>query len=153
MLGSRFEVGVKVAVFVAATYVTDPATTAPPTPATANVNVPGAITVTGFIAWLNVAAIFWFVGTTTAPFSGFIETTAGIVPVVKVQTKFAVRPIPVEFFAPIVIVAVYSVLGRRAAFGVNVAVVPENVIVPVTGVTPGPVTVKVAAFIVVAFIG
>lgn len=42
--------------------------------------------------------------------------------------------------------------GARAAAGVNVAVVPENVTVPVTAAPPAPVTRNVDIFIVVAFI-
>jgi hypothetical protein len=49
-------------------------------------------------------------------------------------------------------VAVYKVLVERTAAGVNVAVFPAYVTVPVTGVAPGPVKVNVAALIVAGFI-
>jgi hypothetical protein len=49
-------------------------------------------------------------------------------------------------------VAVYTVLYARTAAGVNVAVTPLYVTVPVTAVPPGPVTVKVDPLIVAAFI-
>jgi hypothetical protein len=85
-------------------------------------------------------------------FSGFVEITVGIDPVVKVHTKLLARVVPAGFFAPVVIVAVYGVLPARGAEGVNVAVVPEYVTAPVTAAPPGPVTVKVDVFIVVASI-
>jgi len=151
VLGSKFVVGANVTVLVAATYVTVPDTAAPPTPATATVNVPGAITVAEFMASLNVAVIFWFIGTLITPFRGFVEITVGL-PVVKVQTKLLARPLPSGSFAPVVIVAVNCVLPARGAAGVNVAVVPEYVTVPATEVPPGPVIVKVDVLIVVAFI-
>jgi hypothetical protein len=44
------------------------------------------------------------------------------------------------------------VLAARDALGVNVAVFPEYVTMPVTAAPPGPVTVKVDVSIVVAFI-
>jgi len=86
VLASKFPVGENVAVLVAATYVTVPGTAAPPTPATATVNVPGAITDAEFIASLKVAVIFWFMGTLIAPLEGFVEVTEGIVPVVNIHT-------------------------------------------------------------------
>ena len=42
-------------------------------------------------------------------------------------------------------VAVKTVLNARLAAGVKVAPVPEQAIVPATGVAPGPVTVKAVA--------
>jgi hypothetical protein len=48
-------------------------------------------------------------------------------------------------------VAVYRVLTASAAFGVKVATAPEQPTVPVTGVVPGPATVKVADVIVPHF--
>jgi hypothetical protein len=54
--------------------------------------------------------------------------------------------------APVVIVAVYSVLAASAVAGVNVAVAPESVTAPLTTTPPGPATVKVDVFIVPAFI-
>jgi hypothetical protein len=47
--------------------------------------------------------------------------------------------------------AVYRVLTASAAFGVKVATAPEQPAVPVTGVVPGPVTVKVVDVIVAHF--
>src|SRR5580658_6109139 len=110
------------AVLLAATYVTAPATAVVPGPVTVNVAV---VMVVEFIDSLNVAEIFWFSGTPTAPFTGIVEVTLGLVPVVKVQTKFAASALPVGFVAPVVMVPVYAVLGSKFAAGVNVAVVPE----------------------------
>jgi hypothetical protein len=87
-----------------------------------------------------------------APIRGFVEITVGIVPVVKVHAKLLASGSPTGSWAPVVIVAVYSVLAARSAFGVNIAVVPEYVTTPATDVPPGPVTVNVASSIVVAFI-
>lgn len=150
VLGSRFAVGANVAVFVAATYVTVPGTAAPPV-VTARVNVAAAVIVPEFMASLNVAVIFWFMGTLVAPFRGFVEITDGIVPVVKVHTKLLARWFPRGSAAPVVIVPVYTVLAARAALGVNVAVMPEYVTTPATA-PPGAVTVKVDVLMVAAFI-
>ena len=79
--------GANVAVLFAATYVTVPGTGAPPTPATANENVPAAVTLALFIASLNVAVSLRLSATFTAPFTGLVNSTVGIVPVVKFQTK------------------------------------------------------------------
>src|ERR1035441_157462 len=90
--------------------------------------------------------------TLIAPFTGFVEITWGVVPVVKLHTKLLASAFPTGSLAPVVIVAVSSVLAARCAAGVNVAVVPEYATVPVTEAAPGPVTVKVDPFIVVEFI-
>src|SRR4029077_15235133 len=82
----------------------------------------------------------------------FVELTVGIVPVVNVHTTLFARLFPAGSFAPVVIAAVYSVPLARSAAGVNVAVVPESVIVPASGAPPGPITPKVEVLIVVAFI-
>jgi len=91
--------------------------------------------------------------TPVAPLNGTVETTVGLGAgtVVKVQTKLAASAAPVRSFAPVVIVAVYKVPLARAVVGVNVAVVPANVTVPITGMAPGPVKVNVAALIVAGF--
>src|ERR1019366_8268795 len=107
VLGSKFAVGANVAVLVAATYVTVPGTAAPPTPATATVNVPGAITVAEFMASLKVAVIFWLINALIGPFRGFVEITVGIVPVVKLHTYLLASASPSKSLAPVVIVAVY----------------------------------------------
>jgi hypothetical protein len=120
-------------------------------PGPVNVNV-AALIVAGFIASLNMAETTVLTGTPTAPFAGMVETTMAGGAVVKVHTKLAASATPVGSFAPVVIVAVYKVLVARAAVGVNVAVVPEYVIVPPTAVAPGPVNVNVAALIVAGFI-
>jgi hypothetical protein len=59
-----------------------------------------------------------------APFAGTVETIAGGAAVVKVHTKLAARGAPVGSFAPVVIVAVNSVLLAITPAGVNVAVLP-----------------------------
>src|ERR1700733_272484 len=66
--------------------------------------------------------------------------------------KSLVRLFPRGSSAPVVIVAVYRVPGVKAAAGVNVAVVPAYVTVPVIAAPPAPVTRNVDIFIVVAFI-
>ena len=74
------------AVFVAVTYVTVPVTDAPPEVATATANVPGATIEAELIDMLNVAVIFWLIGTLVAEFRGTVEITVGIAPVVNVHT-------------------------------------------------------------------
>jgi len=100
---------------------------------------------------LNVAEIVVVTATPVAPFTGTVETTVGPAAVVNVRTTLAASGAPVGSLAPVVIVAVYRVLLRKAAAGVNVAVVPAYVTAPATGVAPGPVTVKVVPLMVAAF--
>jgi hypothetical protein len=73
---------------------------------------------------LNVAEIVVVTATAMAPFTGTVEMTVGAAAVVNVRTTLATSGAPVGSLAPVVIVAVYKVLFRRAADGVNVAVVP-----------------------------
>ena len=62
--------------------------------------------------------------------------------------------LPARSVAPVAMVAVYWVLGRRLAFGVNVAMKSSALYdtVPTTEVDPGPVRVKVEVLIVSGFI-
>src|ERR1700735_4388890 len=101
---------------------------------------------------MNVADTVVLTATLVAPLIGTVETTLGAGAVVKVHTKLAARGTPVGSFAPVVMVAMYKVPFASPIAGVNVAVVPANVTVPATGVTPGPVKVNVAALIVAGFI-
>jgi hypothetical protein len=140
-------VGVKVAVVPERVMV--PATGVAPGPVKVNVV---ALTVAGSMASLNVAEIVALTATAVAPLVGTVETTVGAGAVVNVHTKLEASAIPVEFFAPLVIVAVNTVLVARRVVGVNVAVVPAKVTVPATAVAPGPVKVNVAVLIVAGFI-
>jgi hypothetical protein len=146
VLLARMFVGVNVAVVPA--KVTVPATGVAPGPAKVNV---AALIVAGFMASLNVAEIVVLAATPVAPLTGTVETTVGAAAVVKVQTKLAASPAPVRFLAPVVIVAVNTVLVASVVVGVNVAVVPPKATVPATGAAPGPVKVNVAALIVAGF--
>jgi len=128
--------------------VTVPATGVAPGPVTVNVV---ALIVAGFMASLKVAEMGVLTATPVAPLIGTVETTVGAAAVVKVQTKLAASPAPVRSFAPVVIVAVNTVLAASVVAGVNVAVVPPKVTVPATEVAPGPVKVKVAVLIVAGF--
>src|SRR5579863_9365314 len=119
---------------------------------------PGPVTVkvvplivAAFMASLNVAEIVVLTATPVAPVTGTVETTVGAAAVVNVHTKLAASEAPAGSFAPVVMVAVNTVLLARIADGVNVAVLTAWVTVPATGVAPGPVTVKVVPLIVVAF--
>jgi hypothetical protein len=76
------------------------------------------------MAVLNVAEIAVLTATAVAPLSGTVETTVGAATVVKVHTKLAASAVPMGFFAPIVIVAVYKVPVARTAVGVKAAEVP-----------------------------
>jgi hypothetical protein len=120
-------------------------------PGPASVKVPAFIMVFGSIALSKVALTAWFSGTpggvVPAPFTGFVRmivggVTSAVVPVVKVHGfgtgLTAARPLPEVSCAADVTCAVYPRLGRRLTLGLNDAVVPEYVTVPVTGV---PVTV------------
>ena len=147
VLVARTAVGVKVAVVPA--RVTVPVTGVAPGPVTVNV---APLIVAGFIASLNVAEIGVFTATAVAPLAGTVETTVAGGAVVKLHTKLAASPAPVGSFAPVVIVAVNTVLVASAPPGANVAVVPAKVTVPATSVAPGPVTVNVAPLIVAGFI-
>jgi hypothetical protein len=73
---------------------------------------------------LNVAVTNVFTATPVAPFTGTVDTTVGGAAVVKAHTKLAASGTPVGSFAPVVIVAVNTVLLARTAVGVNVAVLP-----------------------------
>ena len=75
---------------MAESYVTFPATAAPPVPATAKVKVPDAVIVTGFIGSLNVALTAAFNDTFMAALAGLVrvivgEVVSGPVPVVKLH--------------------------------------------------------------------
>jgi hypothetical protein len=146
VLVARTVVGVNVAVVPA--KVTEPATDVAPGPVKVKV---AALIVAGFIGSLNVADTEVLTSTPVAPIIGTVETTVGAL-VVKLHTKLLASAFPDVSVAPVVIVAVYTVLAAKAAIGVNVAVVPEYVTVPITGTPPGAVTVKVEEFIVAAFI-
>ena len=140
-------VGVNVAVVPERVMV--PATGVAPGPVKVNV---AALIVAGSMASLNVAEIEVLTATAVDPLTGTVETTVGAGAVVKVHTKLDASAIPVEFFAPVVMVAVNKVLVASVVAGVNVAVVPAKVTVPATAVAPGPVKVNVAALIVAGFI-
>jgi hypothetical protein len=60
---------------------------------------------------------------------------------------------PERSWAPVVIVAVKTVLVARSVAGVKVATEPEQPMVPGTGVVPGPLTVNAAAGNAGQFIG
>src|ERR1700720_1996994 len=124
VLGSRFAVGEKMTVLLAATNVAVPGATAPPV-VTVSENTPAAVTVVGFMASLNVAVIFRLMGILIAALTGLVEITVGAVPVVKLHTKLVARAVPTASVAPVLIVAVYIELGASSVAGVKVAVVPE----------------------------
>jgi len=78
VFSARGLVGLKVATLVLATYVTAPATPAPPGAVTVNEEL---VMVAGFIALLNVALIMAVLGQTpTLPFTGVTDVTVGGVP-------------------------------------------------------------------------
>jgi len=117
--------GVKDAVFVAAVYETVPVTSAE-VAVTRSVTVV-ALIVVGSIGSLNVMVIGPPVADVVEPAAGDVDTTvggvvSGPVPVMNVHSTCAVRALPARSFAPVVIRAVYVVLGRSGPVGVNVAV-------------------------------
>ena len=88
------------------------------------------------------------IGTPVAAFAGVVEITVGGVgagAVLKLQTYVLASAVPVEFLAPVDIVAVNRVLTASEAAGVKVATLPVHPTVPGIGVAPGPVTVNVVA--------
>ena len=103
---------------------TVPATGVAPGPVRVNV---APLIVAGFMAPLNVAEMVELTATAVAPFAGTVETTVGgaaVVAVVKVHTKLAASGAPSGSFAPVVIVAVNTVLLARTTIGAKVAVLP-----------------------------
>jgi len=116
--------------------------TVPGTTSDPSINVKDAAFIDiGLIASLKVATIELFKGKFIPPFVGTVETTMGTVvwaaPVVKLQTKFWANWFPPRQVTPVVIVAVYAVLGERLAAGVKIAVSnPSKLTVPWTGVLP-----------------
>jgi len=108
------------------------------------------VIVAGFIAVLNVIAIFLFRLTPVALLSGSVELASTPI-VVNFQTLSAAIATPAAFLKPVVTVAVYSVPASRGDVGVKVAIVPEYDTVPATGVEPLD-RVNVAAVAVDAFI-
>ena len=99
-----------------------PATGVAPGPVKVRV---AALIVAGFMASLNVAEIVPLTVTVVAPLTGVVETTVGGAAVVKLHTKLANNVWPARSCAPVVIVAVNTVLLARTAVGSNVAVLPE----------------------------
>jgi hypothetical protein len=89
-----------------------------------------------------------FSATPVAMSSGSVELTTGKPTVVKLHTLLAASEAPDDAFAPTVIMAVYTELASSMDAGVKVAVVPEYVITPDTGVVPF-ITEKVEAVMVV----
>src|ERR1700730_15462398 len=93
VFGRRFAVGENMTVLLAVTKVAVPGTTPPPV-VTVSENTPAAVTVAGFMASLNIAAILRLMGILIAPLTGFVEMTLGMVPVVKLHTKLLARAVP-----------------------------------------------------------
>jgi uncharacterized protein (DUF58 family) len=87
--------------------------------------------------------------------TGAAGGTHAVALVVKVHTALLARLLPYMSCAPVVIVAVYSVLKARLRAGVKIAVSLEasKVTTPATAAVPGPVTVKVEPSIDAGFIG
>jgi hypothetical protein len=87
--------------------------------------------------------IFVLTGTSTAPLAFMVSVTRGAVvsvdatgAVSKLHTLLLPIALPARSFTPVVTVAIYVVPGIRLVDGVNVAVFPEYVTVPETGVVP-----------------
>ena len=78
-----------------------------------------------FMTSLNVSEIVVFTAMAAAPFAGTVDTTLGGGAVVKDQTKLTASAAPAGSLAPVVMVAVNTVLLARMPVGINVAVLPE----------------------------
>ena len=116
--------GVRMAVRLAAEYVTVPGTAAPCVVLT---SVKLRIEMlAGFMASLKVAVIAVLVGTKVAPGAGTVSTTVGRVvsgggAVMKLQTKALANAKPVVSCTAVERVAVHEVLAGSGAVGVSVA--------------------------------
>jgi len=100
------------------------------------VNV-AVVTVEAVMVSLKVAVIAAFTATPVAALAGLVDDTVGgvlsvVVPVVNDSVKAAAIALPAASLAPVVIVARYVVFAAKLLDGVNVAVVPLYVTVPVT---------------------
>jgi hypothetical protein len=114
VLAARALVGVKVA--VVPEYETVPATEVVPGPS--SLNVAGAVIVSGSIASLKVAVIFWLSGTPVAVSIGRVEITeggvvSGTAAVVKVHAKSPRISWPKESATSLLIAALKRVFARR----------------------------------------
>jgi hypothetical protein len=117
--------------------------------------------VAGFMAASNVAVTTTSGHIPRAASGGDTEITVGggggthaAAEVVKVHTKLLASALPATSWAPVVMVAVKAVLRASVLVGVktNIWLGTSWVMVPATGVTPGPVSVKVAGLMVAGFI-
>lgn len=87
------------------------------------------VTVSGLIVSLKVAVTTELTEVPVASFAGTVALTVGGVvsgraPVVHFQTKLLARGLPARSLAPVVMVAVYSVLGARATAGAKTDATP-----------------------------
>jgi hypothetical protein len=97
--------------------------------------------VEGSITLLKLTTIGELRATAVAFAAGLVELTTGgttAVVVVKLHERFAAMLAPAEDMAPVVIVAVNTLLGARGLAGANVAVRPSALFVtdPATWVVP-----------------
>jgi hypothetical protein len=94
-----------------------------------------------------------------ALFAGDVaDTVGGVVsrpaPVVNFQVKSAASALPASSVAAVLMVALYCVVAVRLDVGVNVAVLPVSLMVPITAAPPAEgVSEKLAVFNVELFIG
>ena len=99
------------------------------------------VTVNGSIASLKVAPTLVLTGTLVAPSALMVPVTTGASvsgpsPVVKFHAKSTASALPARSLTPVVIVALYGVLGARWLAGTNTALTLEYFTVPDTGVSP-----------------
>ena len=95
-----------------------------------------------FISSLKVALIFRLISMPVASLTGMVEIMLGAVlsalPVTKHQAKSVVRGFFPRSLMPVMIVAVYLVLGIRLTVGLNTAIllVASKLTVPAMAVVP-----------------
>jgi hypothetical protein len=123
VLAARGLVGARIAVLPE--YDTVPATDVVPGPS--RLNVAGAVIVSGFIASLKVAVIFWLSGTAVAVSIGNAEITDGDVvseaaPVVNDHRKAALISWPRASATSLLMLALKRVFARSMVLGVKVAI-------------------------------
>src|SRR5439155_576552 len=108
VLGARSPTGVKLAVLLATSYTTVPATAVSPGPVSKKLVVP---MVAGSIASLKAAVMVWLIATPVSASAGRMaltvgEVVSGVGPVVKLQIMSVLSALPARSLAPVLILAV-----------------------------------------------
>jgi hypothetical protein len=125
VLNTSGDVGVRVAVLVAALYETVAGTSVSVSEFVSETVEP--LIVAGSIGSLNVTLTASLIPTPTAPFNGVTDMTVGAVvsgalPTENADENAVVSELPAMSFTSVVTISVYPVLNESGADGTNVAV-------------------------------